>query len=692
MMKMPYQVSVVTPFHNIDMPMFEKCAESMRAQTIGFENVQWIIVVHNCQPDYLPQLQEMFRDDDNVELRVLDNEARTPSSPRNYGSQFVAAPYVGYLDGDDKYLPNTLEVALHEGLDTDSDIVWFRRELEFEKPGMSFPTASVLWNNTRRRIVVEYGDWKEAEMFEGSFGFVTNNLFRSEFLREKKLAFNENVHFAEDALFMVHALAKAQRICYLPQLIGYRYFVNAASLVQQSKKSVRELIDYAKGFRTLYDAMRSYGMDPREYIQLTGVFEARFILISEDLTVEDRQTIKDILGPDVIATQLLPPGKSYSAEERRSMLHLLQDVILNPENPGAEYLKNTTNGLNELGNILLHNADTDMGHSYNFAKLDLRAYRNRVPLSDTESYRPLIDLQTRVGEFRILTVDPIVCYLTSSDGELTPVTERQSKKYAECLGETLKGRQNILFARSHPVSAHTRDGAVVDTLGSAIVKDYFSRVHLKEGIPLATLTSPLERYYSISAAEDDFFDLMTEALSSTDADQLVAFTAKDLLSAMQTLERDWRKMVEQMPAGQRRDEVEHILSCGFDSPVVPQLWPSLQRVVCFGAGKMSEAMGQLRRYIGHLPHNHGYDYLKSAVMGKALADDSDLFECIKEHCFYEFIPVDSASQQTLVWSELEMSKAYRVVITNHAGLYRYLTNHIICPQEVTPTSIKFTIV
>lgn len=691
-MNTSYKVSVVTPFHNIDIPMFTQCADSMRAQTIGFDNVQWIIVLHNCKPDYLSQLQEMFRDDDNVELKVLDNDAHTPSSPRNYGTQFVTAPYVGYLDGDDKYLPNTLEVAHHEGVDTASDIVWFRRELEFEKPGMSFPTASVLWNNTRRRIVVEYGDWNEEKMFEGSFGFVTNNLFRSEFLRAKKLFFNEDIAFAEDALFMVNALANAQRICYLPQLIGYRYFVNAASLVQQSKKSARELIKYAQGFRTLYDTMRSYGMDPQEYIQLTGVFLARYILTSDDITAEDRHVIKDILGPDVIDTHLLPPSKSYPLEVRRSTIHLLKDVILNPENPGAEYLKNITNGLDDLGNILLHNADTDMGHSYNFAKLDLRSYRNRVPLSDQESYRPLIELQTRVGEFRILTIDPIVSYLTSSDGELTPVTERQSRMFAECLGETLKGRTNILFARSHPVCGHTIDGAVVDTLGSTIVKEYFSRVHLKEGILQATLTSPIECYYASSATDVDYFYLLADALCCTDVEQMVALSAKDLLSALQSLERDWPKMVAEMPAGQRRQDVEHILSQGFASPIVPRLWPSLQRIVCFGAGKMSASLAQLRRYTGSLPHNHGYDYLKSAVMGKAVADDSDLFEYIREHCFYEFIPLDSKSQQTLVWSELEIGKAYRVVITNHAGLYRFLTNHVICPQEVTPSSIKFSIV
>ncbi len=45
-----YKVSVVTPFHNVDMGMFEKCAESMRCQSIGFNNIEWIIVVHNSEP------------------------------------------------------------------------------------------------------------------------------------------------------------------------------------------------------------------------------------------------------------------------------------------------------------------------------------------------------------------------------------------------------------------------------------------------------------------------------------------------------------------------------------------------------------------------------------------------------------------------------------------------------------------
>lgn len=84
-----YKLSVVTPFHNVDMGMFEKCAESMRSQTIGFENIEWIIVVHNCEPHYLPLLTEMFKNDHNVIIKELNDGLHTPASPRNHGMQFV---------------------------------------------------------------------------------------------------------------------------------------------------------------------------------------------------------------------------------------------------------------------------------------------------------------------------------------------------------------------------------------------------------------------------------------------------------------------------------------------------------------------------------------------------------------------------------------------------------------------------
>lgn len=92
---MLYKVSVVTPFHNVDMRMFQQAADSMRAQTIGFENVEWVVVVHNCEPQYLPRLQAMFSGDKNVIVKELNNEATTPL----VAPQLWYAVYHGTLSG-----------------------------------------------------------------------------------------------------------------------------------------------------------------------------------------------------------------------------------------------------------------------------------------------------------------------------------------------------------------------------------------------------------------------------------------------------------------------------------------------------------------------------------------------------------------------------------------------------------------
>ena len=281
-----YKVSVVTPFHNVDMGMFSACADSMRAQTIGFGNIQWIIVVHNCDDGYLEQLTQMFSNDDNVIIKELRDNHFTPSSPRNHGTELVTAQYVGYLDADDSYLPDCLEVAVREAVDTRSQMVWFRREVEKENPSMVMPMATTTWNNTLNRIVIEHGKWEDDKMFEGLFGFATSYIYETQFLRSRHLTFSTTMLFGEDFLFVVETSAQAERICYLPQHIGYHYFVNGNSMVQHGEKSAQTLIQYAEGFHKLFETMRNYGIDAQENSQIQcGIIMARFILESPNLTV-----------------------------------------------------------------------------------------------------------------------------------------------------------------------------------------------------------------------------------------------------------------------------------------------------------------------------------------------------------------------------------------------------------------------
>ena len=686
-----YKVSVVTPFHNVDMDMFSKCVASVRAQTIGFENIEWIIVVHNCESGYMEKLNVIFKDDDNVILKELNNDAQTPSSPRNCGTKLVTSPYIGYLDADDGYLPNCLEVAVREAIETESQVVWFRRETEKENPSMMMPMATTLWNNTLDRIVVEHGKWDDEKMFDGLFGFATSYIYESEFLRRSNIEFSETMLFGEDFLFVVNTVAQADRICYLPQLIGYHYFVNGNSMVQNGEKSADLMIKYAEGFRDLFETMRNYGIDPQENIHIQcGFIIARFILTSPKLTVEDRKRIKKILVEDVGRMHRLPPSKTFNKQMRDDMFHMAQDVILNPENPGALILRFLTDGIHELFSILEKNFETDIGKRYNFPKLNtFAAYQYRFPLTNDDFYMPLIRLQTQVGEKNILTTDSIKIYFATDQGALVPCTSAMILKYAECLANMLKGKKNLLIARSLPILRKTSDDAEIDTMQSSVVKNYFFSFFYQGGVQQAWLSSTVMTYFKQDNKDDDYFDIMQDALAVKDLDQIVGLTTNELLRAFTTLENQWRLMLDGIADINRREEVRLVLENGFDTPVAKKLWPKLEKIVAYGSGEMRESFRALKRYTGELPHNHGYYILEETILGKAVTDDSELFECLKEFDFYELQSVSNAKIYT--WTQVELGNPYFVIVTNRSGLYRYETGHIIVPREISLESIKFTV-
>ena len=104
-----YIISVITPFHNVDYEMFNCCIHSMLKQTIGFEKIEWIIALHNCDKKHVDYVYKKLSKYKNVILKEVNNDSRTPSSPRNVGLDLATSEYVAFLDGDDKFREDALE-------------------------------------------------------------------------------------------------------------------------------------------------------------------------------------------------------------------------------------------------------------------------------------------------------------------------------------------------------------------------------------------------------------------------------------------------------------------------------------------------------------------------------------------------------------------------------------------------------
>ena len=99
-----YLVTTIIPFYNGGKHL-ENVIETLKKQTIGFENIE-IIMVNDCSNDESPKIaQNLASTYDNCYFYDLSLEysekSGYPGRPRNLGLKHVNSDYVIFLDIDD---------------------------------------------------------------------------------------------------------------------------------------------------------------------------------------------------------------------------------------------------------------------------------------------------------------------------------------------------------------------------------------------------------------------------------------------------------------------------------------------------------------------------------------------------------------------------------------------------------------
>ena len=308
------EITVITPFHNVDMNIFESCFHSMVSQTIGIDNIEWIIVLHNCDQEYVDAVKEKTHAYKNILTPELYNDARTPSSPRNYGLSLATGKYIGFLDGDDSYISTCLETALKNIKETNADILCFKREYELENSDAVAVGEGFLLDQTKERILVNKHNWEAEKTFVSVWGMVTSKIYKAAFLKEHDLRFDEEIPFGEDAAFNIKAYPLAENICYLPQYVGYHYYINSASLVQRTEKDADTLTVYAKGIIKILESGMKNGIFMNNMIGGLLYHISRFLELS-DLSVQSRRQIRDILLPYMKIVKPFEVCEIYTEED-----------------------------------------------------------------------------------------------------------------------------------------------------------------------------------------------------------------------------------------------------------------------------------------------------------------------------------------------------------------------------------------
>ena len=722
-----YEITVVTPFHDIDLRVFQKAFDSLRAQTLGFERLEWIVVVHNS-PAQAEDISRMVAGYENVRVDVLNNAVHSPSSPRNRGLALATAPYVAFLDGDDQFTPDCLRTVISHLRDTGAQIAWFRREYELESADSTPVTEIVLWNQTYGEIIIDRDHWDDEKMFSGVCGMVTSRCYDRVFLQEHGIRFDEEVPFGEDYLFNLEAYGKAEKICYLPQLIGYHYYINGGSLVQSGARKADALVSYARGYTKIFEAGLKHGFFMNAIISSLCCVLAKFMDRSENLTMAQRMEIRDLLAPYIELTTPLRVSKVYTEQAARERYELPREVILHPEKydkgEGREqYLvynvakpEENSPYLLLLHEILERNAATDVGERFGFAGIrTVEGFKARVPILNSDFYQPLIRLQTNIGESGIFTADRILAYTVDFSPmglpRMLPVTERLMNPLVGIFRRMVRDRTSFLLMESLPVERKYNDRTVYNTLFGVLLTRYFSE-HSADGERTA-FSAPRELIFPRKSRKHLYARLLF-ALRERAVDQILAPSAWGVWEAFAGLEKYWPTLCDDIEQGtissvsglpkdqreglgkyirpdpERAAELRAIFTEGFGTPVAQKIWRKLERVVAVGTGSYRVYADAVKRYLGDVEWLNGFYFTMEAVWGYE-GEERGQYRLTPIHAVPEFLPLeDPRPEAARMPEEVRAGEMYTLLATTQAGLYRYALDSVIRIRKVEDGVPVFT--
>ncbi|WP_250258196.1 glycosyltransferase family 2 protein [Dermabacter sp. Marseille-Q3180] len=212
------RTSIIMPVYGTEATVV-RAIESVQAQT----DSDWeLIVVIDASPDGADgAIREHLSGRPDARVKVTTfSENRGVSAARNAALQAATGQWIAFLDSDDAYEPDFLE-SLHSTVaETNSDIgVCAHKVIATDGAERVRLRANAGCSSGRDALV--------ALLHDAFTPYLWDKLFSSRVI--EGLRFSEEIHRAEDALFVLQALLNARQVSVIENPL-YRYSIDAGGL------------------------------------------------------------------------------------------------------------------------------------------------------------------------------------------------------------------------------------------------------------------------------------------------------------------------------------------------------------------------------------------------------------------------------------------------------------------------------
>lgn len=244
--------SFIIPTYNTPPAYLNECLKSLHSQSM--QDCEFILVLDGATKEEIAICERYERNDKR--FIVLKKPHSGVSSSRNLAISLAKGEFTTFIDADDWIEPTTGDVIYSFSKETNSDIsfwncVFFNEFTELE--------TTSFFHTTQKRLTD-----KQIKDFQKSIIHFTNvkkcipaiticKNYKTRFLKEKKLRFDQSLSFGEDRVFSYSACKLTSQIAYLNKSLYHCRRHKYSATQKYNPNAFDQSIDYIQQLNDIVD-------------------------------------------------------------------------------------------------------------------------------------------------------------------------------------------------------------------------------------------------------------------------------------------------------------------------------------------------------------------------------------------------------------------------------------------------------
>jgi glycosyltransferase involved in cell wall biosynthesis len=241
------KISVILPICDVELYL-EECINSIINQTIGFENIE-LIMIDDGSIDNSYEIMKKYDDMyDNVKIHHFDERSGSAGKPRNKGIEMATGKYLMFSDPDDFFSLDAFEIMYEEIESKKADFVIanFSNTDEY-----GIPWEKPIFDLDRfKNFKLSINDYKDSFYVMNSS--MCNKIFNRKFINKNDIKCLEGIP-GEDTYFSMSAFLNSKKVYYIPNIIYYYRQRSSGETSVSWNCSFKFFDGMNKAYKALYD-------------------------------------------------------------------------------------------------------------------------------------------------------------------------------------------------------------------------------------------------------------------------------------------------------------------------------------------------------------------------------------------------------------------------------------------------------